>query len=178
MSELDKKISALKIKYLEECGSEGGTNEGFRQYARAEYAREPEWFASRVLDGVVSAVNRNWSARPRKRGDDLFSIAGYVVPETLTRPSVEGGEIDFDNERSFKKVHVRFATVQDLIDEGTIKTRKASQTKRAADELVSVGNEALRRAGGNRAALLKDVADRSDTLENLNLKPVDEKSEV
>jgi hypothetical protein len=73
---------------------------------------------------------------PRKKGPDLFSIAGYTIPEHLTRyasgfysPEDDAEEED---EEAYEKVDHDFATVNDLYDDATIKLRKAAQSSAAA----------------------------------------------
>jgi hypothetical protein len=151
-----------KSRYLEGRKTEGGTAQGFRARIRAQYSRDPTKFEKLVLDALMEATTKTWQAQPRKRGTDLFSIAGIAIPEFLTRPSseyVDGDDIEDDVESKFEKVHHRFATVNDLYEDATIKMRKAAQSSAAAESEMRVADEARRRAKGKTSALLCELAD-------------------
>jgi hypothetical protein len=91
----------------------------------------------------------------------LFSIGGFTVPEYLTRPAsyATGADIEEDDEQKFEKVDFKFATVNDLFDDATIKLRKAAQSSAAAEKEMQAADEARRRARGKMSAFLRDITD-------------------
>lgn len=149
-----------KVRYIERCAEQGGTAEGFRQRIRRRHAKDPLKFTSLVIDALMEAATKNWQEPPRKRGKDLFSIAGITLPEFLTRPAAKhvSGETLEDDE-AFEKVSQKFATVADLEADVTIKLRKAAQSAAAANQLATVLDEARRRARGKDSAFLHDLMD-------------------
>lgn len=152
-------LQAEKIRYIEKTQQDGGSAEGFRKRIRGQYSRNQLKYDSLMLDALMEAATRAWEKPPRKHGDDLFSIAGVVVPEFLTRPArhVTGDELE--DEDLFQKVSYKFATVRDLYDDATVKLRKAAQSSAAAERLMKAADEALRRAKGKDTAFLHDVMD-------------------
>jgi hypothetical protein len=155
-----------KKLYLEGAQTNGGTAEGFRNRIRRQYEEEPLKFNSRVLDALMEAATKKWQAPPRKKGPDLFSIGGLIIPETLTRPSrgviLSGEDLEGDDEEElFEKIDHNFATVNDLFEDATIKLRKAAQAGTAAERRMQAYDEARRRARKNMSAFLKDLADKS-----------------
>jgi hypothetical protein len=162
MSELSKFLNGLKKSFLTEQGTTGGVRRGFREYVGKRYETDPDYFTKLALDACMQAANFVWQAQPRKRGPDLFSVAGYAVPEYLTRP-VSGyipvGEDDDEHGDTFEKVDASFATVQDLIDDAMLHMRKAAQSSAAAERQMKAADVARRRAGNNLAAFIRDIAD-------------------
>jgi hypothetical protein len=154
-------LGVEKKRYLEECKAFGGTAEGFRDRVRSRYAAGPDEFNKFVLDSLMEATTKRWQAPPRDTGTDLFSIGGLVIPEHLTRPAASfvTGE-DVENDDRFEKVDAAFATVNDLVDDATIKLRKAAQSSAAAERKMKAADEARRRARGNMSTLLSDIADK------------------
>jgi hypothetical protein len=161
-STLSGMLNAQKKLYLEGCGPSGGTAKGFRERINADYRSNELKYSALMLDAVMEATTKNWQAPPRKRGPDLFCISGQTIPETLTRPSsiVTGDDIDDDDDQKFEKVDCKYATVSDLVDDATIKLRKAAQSSAAAEAQMKVADEARRRAGGQMNMFLRDVADQ------------------
>jgi hypothetical protein len=153
-------LNTERSRYIESRKEQGGSAEGFRQRLRRQYGRDPLKFQSLVLDALMEAATKTWQAPPRKRGKDLFAIAGITLPEFLTRPADKfvSGE-DLDSDEKFEKVSQKFATVSDLSGDVTIKLRKAAQSAAAANQLAQVLDEARRRARGNDAAFLHDLMD-------------------
>jgi hypothetical protein len=149
-----------KQRYIEGCKERGGTAEGFRRRIQRQYSREPAKFESKVLDALMEAATKNWQAAPRRHGKDLFSIAGFPIPEFITRPAASqvSGET-LDDDEAFEKVSQKFATVADLAQDVTLKLRKAAQSAAAANELAQALDEARRRARGKEGAFLHDVMD-------------------
>ncbi|UPT91132.1 hypothetical protein HAP41_0000020710 [Bradyrhizobium barranii subsp. apii] len=154
-------LNAQKKLYLEACGPYGGTAKGFRERIKADYRAHELKYTALVLDAVMEASTKNWQAPPRKRGPDLFCISGLTIPETLTRPSsfATGEGIDDDDEDKFEKVDCKYATVSDLIDDATIKLRKAAQSSAAAEAQMKAADEARRRARGKVTTFLHEIAD-------------------
>jgi hypothetical protein len=152
-------LQAEKLRYIEKAKQDGGSAEGFRERIRKQYARESLKYEALMLDALMEATTRAWEKPPRKRGPDLFSIAGVTVPEFLTRPArfVDGDELH--DEELFEKVSHKFATVRDLYDDATVKLRKAAQSSAAAELLMKAADEAKRRAHGKESAFLHDVMD-------------------
>lgn len=165
-SSLKQLIAIEKKRYLLEREANGGTAEGFRtrivkQIIGAEGTdklKYDKW----MIEAVQEAATRCWQAQPRKKGPDLFRIAGLTIPETLTRPTsiVSGDDIADDDETKFEKVDYQFATVSDLFDDAMIKLRKAAQASTAANSEMNAADEARRRSKGNMAAFLREVADQ------------------
>lgn len=156
-------LGGEKKRYLEECKTFGGTADGFRERVRAQYAAGPDQFNKYVLDSLMEATTKRWQTPPRDTGSDLFSIGGLVIPEHLTRPSalfVTGEDVEDDEESRFEKVDAAFATVNDLVDDATIKLRKAAQSSAAAERKMKAADEARRRARGNMSMLLSEIADK------------------
>jgi hypothetical protein len=149
-----------KKKYLVAAEEAGGTAREFRKLIGEQYEADPFKFDSLVLQALLEAATRTWEAKPRNRGPDLFSINEFVIPEYLTRyHRPDEGTDDDDDELQFEKVDQKFATVDDLYDDATIKMRKAAQSAAAAEEEMRAADEARRRASGNRGAYLKDIVD-------------------
>jgi hypothetical protein len=151
-------------KYLLYKERVGGDAPGFREWIKIQIDENPALFAKSVLEAWMEAATKIWQEQPRKDGPDLFSIAGYTIPEHLTRPApgqnIEGDMGDAEQREHFEKVDQSFATVSDLIDDATIKLRKAAQSAAAAEQEMKAADEARRRAQGNRNKLLKDVRDK------------------
>jgi hypothetical protein len=156
-------LTAEKHRYLDARKQKGGTAEGFRDRIRRQYSADPLKFNALMLDALMEAATRKWQQQPRKRGPDLFSIGGIIIPEILTRPSasfVTGQEIEEDSdEELFEKVNQRFATANDLREDWMIKARKVAQAGAAAERLARAFDVAIGRARGNMAAFLSDLKD-------------------
>jgi hypothetical protein len=152
-------LSAEKTRYIEKTQQEGGSAEGFRKRIRGQYSRDHLKFESLMLDALMEATTRAWEKPPRKRGPDLFSIAGVMVPEFLTRPARHVNGDELDDEQLFEKISHKFATVRDLREDATVKMRKAAQSSAAAELEMKAADEALRRARGNENAFLHDLMD-------------------
>ena len=160
-SNLRELLNIEKKRYLEERAAAGGTAAGFRERVRASYQADQMKYVALVLDAVMESATKTWQQAPRKRGPDLFCVAGQTIPEYLTRPAsfVTGDDIEHDDEEKFEKVDAKFATISDLFDDATIKMRKAAQSSAAAETEMKAADEARRRARGNMAALLREIAD-------------------
>jgi hypothetical protein len=165
-SSLKQLIAIEKKLYLLEREASGGTAEGFRtrivKHIVGAEGIDKLKYDKFMLEAVREAATRCWQAQPRKRGPDLFRIGGLVIPETLTRPVsfVTGDEIEDDDETKFEKVDHMFGTVNDLTDDGMIKLRKSAQASAAANLVMNAADEARRRAKGNMAMFLREVADQ------------------
>ena len=155
---LSKYLRMERKLYLESCGESGGTAEGFRVHIRDLSIKEPKKFEVWKLDALMEATTKTWETQPRKHGDDLFSIAGIIIPEHLTRPS-RNYETGADAENEFEKVDSEFATVNDLREDAILHMRIAAQTAAAAEQQMETADEALKRAKGNLRKRLKDIAD-------------------
>lgn len=162
MSELSIYLTAQKKLFLAGAKETGGRAKGFRRHIGEQYSDDKEFFNKLVLDALMEAATRKWEQQPRKHGPDLFSINGHPIPEFLTRPAFpifEEEDADGDEIEEFEKVDHEFATVNDLVADATIKLRKAAQSGAAAEEEMRTADVARRRARGNMAAYLKDLAD-------------------
>jgi hypothetical protein len=154
-SSLSELLKFEKKKYLEDSAENGGTASGFRDRIRNEYATDPEKFNALVPQALMEAATKTWQAPPRKNGPDLFSIAGLMIPESLTRlGDVVGDEITADDEEKFEKGDCNFATVDDLYEDAAITMRKGKQVLAAGERKMRVADEARSRAHGNRKAFL------------------------
>jgi hypothetical protein len=152
-------LTAEKLRYLDGGREMGGTAQGFRDYVREQIRREPLKYTSLAIDAVMEATTRNWERSPRKHGADLFAIGGQTIAEALTRRSPGAVGDDPDDEEGFEKVLSIYATVADLREDAVIKLRKAAQASTAAERLMKVADEAIRRAHGDLSARLRDLAD-------------------
>lgn len=152
---------AEKEKYLLSCGTNGGTASGFRQRIDNLIQHEPR-YATMFREAAMEAATKEWQAKPREQGEDLFSIAGITIAQHMTRnasPLVDGEDIEASDETKFEKVHQDFATVNDAFEDATIKLRKAAQSSSAAEKKMRTVDEAKKRAGGKMDVFLKDIAD-------------------
>jgi hypothetical protein len=154
-----------KDRYLQARKEQGGTAEGFRQHCLKEYKDDPVKFEKLKGEAFLEAVTKQWEAQPRKHGPDLFDISGQTVPKYLTRSRpttfADGDDIESGDEDKFEKVHFKYATVQDLYADATIKMRNAMRAGAAAERLMQAADEARRRARGKMDALLRDLADET-----------------
>ena len=166
---------AERQRYLDSCGTSGGTAPGFREWIKKKCEADPKLYSYDFLRD--RAANKVWESQPRKKGSDLFSIAGVTEPAFLTRrktivygdaevaePADEDIEGDDDaasisNEEEFEKVALRFATVNDLWEDALIKTMKAGESAAAANKLMKHAEDCRRRARGNMTMFLRDLAD-------------------
>lgn len=149
-----------KARYLENCGVSAGTAKGFREWIADAAAHDPRVFPIDALRD--EAADKAWQRQPRKRGPDLFSVAGINVAEFLTRRRKGYTESDVeegDEEGLFEKIDSRFATVDDYLEDALIKMRNAARASAAAEEQMKHGDEILRLARGDRSARLMSLAD-------------------
>jgi hypothetical protein len=160
MSELSIYLTAQKKQYLVGTKETGGRASGFRRHIGDRYSADPQYFGKMVLDALMEAATHKWEQQPRKSAPDLFAINGYEIPEFLTRPTaVPSDDEDEDEAEQFEKVDHQFATVNDLYADATLKMRKAAQSSAAAEAEMRAADNARRRARGNLAAYLRDLAD-------------------
>jgi hypothetical protein len=162
MSSLSGLLLKERAIYLDGCQEDGGTAEGFRQHILQARKQDPQQFDKRTIELLMEAATKAWQHSPRKDGEDLFSIAGVVIPEHLTRPKtcfVTAEELESDEEDSFEKVSSNFATVNDAYEDAIIKMRKAAQASSAAEGKMRMVDEARKRAKGNLSIFLRDIAD-------------------
>lgn len=165
MSELSRWALQEKRVFLDEQEAKGGTRKTFREYVREKYKADPMFFVKMSLDGVVAAAEQAWERQPRKSGDDLFSVNGYTIPETLTRPAPGrfGDTVDLEEDpegEAFEKVAQQYAIGRDMGADLDIKLRKAAQASAAAAEEAKAFDEIRRRAKGDLEMPLKDVVDK------------------
>jgi hypothetical protein len=168
MSDLSMFLAQQKKAYLEAQGETGGTAAGFREWVKGLYVEDELRFTKLVLDATMEATTKQWERPPRKHGPDLFEVAGFTVPESLTRPAhgyVTGEELASDDEDAFEKVDQKFATVQDFRDDAMLKMRKAAQSAAVAEQEMKAADEAWRRAHGDASVLLREIADAMATHE-------------
>lgn len=148
-----------KARYLEHQGAVGGTAKEFRDWVKRAADRDPGVFPVDALRD--EAATRAWEAQPRKKGPDLFSVAGLDIPQFLTRRRKGFTESDVDEESDlFEKIDSRFAIVDDYIEDAVIKLRNAAKSSAAAEKQMQHADECLRLARFNRAARLRDLADK------------------
>jgi hypothetical protein len=148
-----------RAEYIDRCGEAGGTAAGFREYIKHRAAADPRIFPVDALRDA--AATKAWEAQPRKRGPDLFSINGVVIPEFLTRPKAGfiAGLDDEADDDPYEKVGAAYATVNDLREDANIKMRNAIRVSAAAQERVQQADEAVRRARGALHLRIFDLAD-------------------
>jgi hypothetical protein len=153
-------LSEFKSRYIEGCKTTGATAKGFRTFIGKQYTSDRTKFDALVVDALMEAATRCWERQPRRRGPDLFSISGETLPEFFTRSRQNVGGADlFDDEDGFEKVHQKFATVNDALEDATIGLRNAARASAAAEEKMRVVDEARKRAKGKMSAFLRDIAD-------------------
>jgi hypothetical protein len=160
MSSLSGLLLKERAIYIDGCQEDGGTAEGFRQHILQARKEDPQQFDKRAIEALLEATDKAWQHSPRQDGEDLFSIAGVVIPEHLTRPktSFVSGE-ELDDENSFEKVSSNFATVNDAYEDAIIKMRKAAEASSAAVRKMKMVDEARKRSKGNMTIFLRDIAD-------------------
>lgn len=149
-------IRLLKKMYLEGRKKKGGTSAGFREFVRIALKDRPDMF----VEALAMASDHGWRAPPADTGPDLFNINGIALPQYLTRPA-EGYYAGDEEEDGieFEQVDHNSATVQDGLDDVTIKMRKAAQAAAKAEVRAKQIDVARRRAKGDLLMLLKDLAD-------------------
>ncbi|HYM25283.1 MAG TPA: hypothetical protein VEU08_18830 [Vicinamibacterales bacterium] len=165
MSELTAYLNEQKRSFLLEQKQTGGKARAFRAYVGTKYQADPGFFVKLVLDAVMEAATKTWERQPRRRGPDLFAIAGYTIPEFLTGPAkgyIDADDPDDDAE-VYEKVAYEYATLQDLLDDAMIKFRKAAQASAAAEDAMKAVDEARRRARGDMTVFLLEIADAAST---------------
>jgi hypothetical protein len=164
-TKLAEHLTILHGQYLEKRKEDGGTASGWRSFGMGSLKRDPALLALYSDELILMALTKKWQEPPRKRGPDLFSMAGYVVPDTLTRISktefADGDDIEEDVENKFEKVDHRYATVNDLIADSNIKLRKAAQSSARANACAIAADVALKRAKGDLNVFLRDIADKA-----------------
>lgn len=149
-------LRAERKRYLEMCGTKGGSAAGFRDWIRDRSSEDARLFP---LDAMRDeAATKVWNEQPRDQGPDLFTLEGDAVPEFLTRPSRDAASGEDD--AGFEKVDQKFATINDLFEDALIKMRKAAQASAASERRMQQADEARRRAGGDMSAFLRDIADK------------------
>lgn len=149
-----------KAKYLAFHGEKAGTASGFREWVKEAAATDPRLFPVDALRD--EAATKAWQTKPATTGGNLFSVAGINVPQFLTRHRkgfVESDVVD-DPEELFEKIDSRFATVDDYSEDVMIKLRNAARASAAAEKEAQHVDECLRLARFNRAARLRDLADK------------------
>lgn len=157
-------LGAEKKRYLQEQQDRGGRAAGFRARIGDLYRDDPDRFNALVFEALMEAATQKWEQQPRKRGPDLFSFGGIVVPEYLTRPvsgyataeDVEDGE---ETEETFEKVDQQYATLQDWADDVNVKLRKHAESGAAVAKQARGVDIARRKAGNNMMVRLADIAD-------------------
>jgi hypothetical protein len=158
-------IAERKEKYIENGKRKGGNRAGFLDFLKKDFNKDAGPFVKLAFEMLMESGIRGWERPPRKRGPDLFSINEYTVPDTLTRPAhdyANADDLDDEHGPAFEKVSQKYAVVQDLIDDATIKLRKAAQSSATAEREMKAADEALRRAHGDRNKALRDIADDRD----------------
>lgn len=155
-------LNMLKSQYLDHCGPGGGDALGHREFVHKALAERPDVIEGHINELIDAAAKTSWQKRPRETGPDLFSIAGIVCPETVTRPDPETqGPVDgAEHGAGYKKVAQQHATVDDLGEDAKLKARKAAEVGAAATRRYEMFDAARRRANGNGAAFLKDISDK------------------
>lgn len=146
-------------QYIDISGNDGGDAAGYRDFLHKSLAERPDIVQGHLSELIDAAANTAWRRKPRDRGPDLFSIAGVTCPEYLTRPDAGSLAEGDEHGEGFRKVGQRHATVNDLADDAKIKARKAAEAGAAAAKRYQMADEARRRAKGNMATFLKDIAD-------------------
>lgn len=146
---------AERTRYIDSCGENAGTAAGFRDWIRGRCDADPRLFPYDQLRD--DAATKAWEAQPRKAGPDLFSIAGIKLPEHLTR--YKRGYYGDDDEDSFEKIAIQFATVQDRYEDAQIKMRVAARASAKAERDMQHADECRRRARGDMSKRLRDLAD-------------------
>jgi hypothetical protein len=155
MSRFTRLLREWKIDYTIAQEERGGTASGYRQYVDRRFLSDPG--AVEIREAVCDAAKGVWEEQSRKKGPDLFDVAGLTIPEFLTRYAKDF--FAHPDEDQFEKVHQSFAVVSDLVDHSNIHLLKAAQASAAAAKEAEAAQEALRRAAGDRNKRLSDVQD-------------------
>jgi hypothetical protein len=128
---------AERTRYIESCGKEGGHAAGFREWIANVCEEDPRLYPYEAMRN--EAATKAWQAQPRRRGPDLFTVAGIAIPEFLTR---RGRGFTDEDDDGFE-----------------IKILKAADATAAARLQYQNYEVMLRKAGGDWSVLLKDLAD-------------------
>jgi hypothetical protein len=157
---LNSRLKEELTRYLDAQGTDGGTSAGFRAWIIKRIGGETDLY----IEALAGAADKTWRIPPKQADLDQFILNGMVWAEFLTRRVkghyVTGDDIDADDEEEmFERVAIQYATVQDAIDNATIKLRKGAQAVASAERLSRQADEALRRAKGNPSKFLRDLAD-------------------
>jgi len=158
-SSLRELLAMEKRRYLDEAREHGGTARGFRERIRERYKADTLKYTALTLEALLEATTRKWEQQPRKFGPDLFSVAGFTIPEYLTRQSADYLSEDASEESKYEKVVHTFATVNDLHEDALIKMRNAARAGARAEAEMRIVDAAKRRAGGRMTVFLRDITD-------------------
>jgi hypothetical protein len=145
---------AERTRYIESCGKEGGHAAGFREWIANVCEEDPRLYPYEAMRN--EAATKAWQAQPRRRGPDLFAVAGIAIPEFLTR---RGRGFTDEDDDGFVKVAAQYATLQTYHEDAEIKILKAADATAAARLQYQNYEVMLRKAGGDWSVLLKDLAD-------------------
>lgn len=142
-----------KVAYVESCAGHHATAAGFRDWIKDRCATEPDLFPYDKLRD--DAATKEWQRGDPPGEEDLFSVAGVLIPRILTVYAHTGFTDPSDDE--FEKVSSNYATVYDYLDNARIKRHQAALSGAAADKLMDNFDIILKKAGGNMMARLKDL---------------------
>jgi hypothetical protein len=173
MSDVSAYLNGQKKAYILSARTDGGKARGFRKYIAGRMKADPGYFEKLMFDAWMEAATKNWERQSRRRGPDLFSINDYTIPEFLTRPATpkddeaeaeaeaeaDDTEAEAATEEEYEKVDQKYATVNDLYADATIKLRNAARAGAVAEDEMKAADEARRRAQGRLEAFLRDVTD-------------------
>jgi hypothetical protein len=150
-----------KREYLLLVAEAGGDKHAFTSHIAIDYHTHPTDYEmdAAILEAAVAVWNEN---RKPGGGDDdeqdLFSIAGYLLPETLTYPD-PSKPANQGESQSYRKIAIEFATVQHLADDAQVTIEAGNRIVEAGKDKLRIAREALLRAKGDPSMLLLNIID-------------------
>jgi hypothetical protein len=146
---------AERARYIESAGREGGNAAGFREWIANVCEEDPKLYPYAKLRDA--AATKAWEAQPRKKGPDLFSVAGIPIPEFLTRRA--HGFVEDADDDGFVKVSANYSTLVTYREDAEIKMLNAADATASARDRYRNYDVLLRVAGGDPTRLLRDLKD-------------------
>jgi hypothetical protein len=158
--ELRRMLRIDRDTYLNEQKQSGGTAAGYRERIK----EKGDGYKDLLQEGLLISATAIWEEQPRRKGPDLFSIAGMAIPSRLTRLRIRPEDEEAESEEpgdedKFEKVSTEFATAYDYEQDWIIHMRKSVEAAAAAAEQGRIVDEIRRRAKGKMDTPLRDIKD-------------------
>ena len=147
---INKRLRKQEGLYLDSIKSTGGYVEEFREWVRSDCKKHPDEYAHYYDDLLDTAVTTIWGETPKPM--PLFRIAGMALPEKLTY-------VDKSKPGGFGTVLSKHANTGQLREAAILVMRKGAEAVRKGEDLMSVADVALDRAGADIFRPLNDLLD-------------------